>query len=346
MSEIDYPESFDRLMDEAADLMEDGDLAAAVPLLEEAARLVPDDPEVWQRLGTVRFSIGEWDAAEAAYRRWWEIVPQNVLAFRAYANLLFRRGKPDESEAVALAWLGREPGDAYAMLMIANARYKREEAYDSWLAAAQEADPELFERMMTQAFDYARGSGPGEWTSLQAAEYLEIPETRVIERAAAGSLPRHYNPESETFTFSRSDIDRRAEVLERYGLEEVAENASGEVIEIDYATDVEDFEEGEEVRVLLQKCPHCGEWTAGPLGDRETYFCCGEAMDPFIELSGEVEVRGRVIRKAGGGRELADQVRQFSPEQRAELRELWEEEQDWLSRAEEMLRERPERKPR
>lgn len=338
MSDFDYPEEFDRLMDEAAEKMEAADYDSAAPLLEEAAQIVPQDPEVWQRLGALRFATGDRAGAEEAYHRWWELSPQNPLAFRAYANLLFRLGKVSEAEAVALAWLGREPGDAYAMLLLANARYKQGEEYDSWLESAQEAEPELFTQVMSRVFDYKTGPGPGEWTSMKAADYLEIPETRLIERAAEGSLPGHYDPETETFSFKRTELDRRAEIFRRYDLEDEGESAA-ELVEVDYGTDVDDFEEGGEVRVLLQKCPHCGEWTGGPLGDRERYFCCGAPMDPFIELSSEVEIRGRVIRKAGGGRALGERIKRISPEQMQELRELWEGERDWLTRAEEMLAE-------
>jgi tetratricopeptide (TPR) repeat protein len=339
MSEIDYPEEFDRLMDEAAERMEEHDYDTAVPLLEEAAQLVPQDPEVWQRTGALRFATGDLEGAEEAYRRWWEIAPQNLLAFRAYANLLFRRGRFEEAESAALAWLGREPEDAYAMLLVANARYKRDDAFDDWLRTAQEADPELFADVMTGVFDFTRGKGPGEWTSMEASEYTEMPETRLIERAAAGALPRYYDPETETFSFNRSDLDRRAEILERYGLVDTSDAGSGDLVEIDYATDIDDVGEEEEVRVLLQKCPHCGEWTAGPLGDRERYFCCGAPMDPFIELSSEIEVRGKVIRKAGGGRGLSEGIRRLTPEQIEELRQLWNDERDWLSRADVMLSE-------
>ncbi len=337
MSDIEYPEEFDPWMDEASERMEEGEFTDALPLLLQAAQLVPDDPEVWQRLGATYFALGQTEEAENAYRRWWEIAPQNPLAFRAFVNLLFRLGRLEEAESAAMAWLGREPEDVYALLLIGNARYKRGEEFESWLDRAQDIDPDVFAQVMTKVFDYGRGTGPGEWNSIQASDYLEIPETRLIERAARGGLPRHYDPETETFSFSKNDLDTRQAILHRFDLEDLDSTDSGEVVEVDYAVDVDDLAEDSEVRALLQKCPHCGEWTAGPLGDREHYFCCGTPMDPFIELSSELEIQGRVVRRAGGGRVLSEGIKRLTPEQMVELTELWKNGEDWLVRAEEML---------
>ncbi len=111
-------------------------------------------------------------------------------------------------------------------------------------------------------------------------------------------------------------------------------------IEIDCPVDVDDVEVGSRVRVLLQKCPHCGEWTAGPLGDDERYFCCGESMDPFVEVAGEVEIEGKVVRKAGGGADLREMVSRLSDEERHRLREVWAAGQDWIGEAERLLQEK------
>ncbi|HEY3280849.1 MAG TPA: hypothetical protein VGN26_01110 [Armatimonadota bacterium] len=109
------------------------------------------------------------------------------------------------------------------------------------------------------------------------------------------------------------------------------------VIEIDCPVDVDDVEVGGRVRVLIQKCPHCGEWTAGPLGDDDRYFCCGEAMDPFVEAAGELEIEGEVARKAGGGADLKRMVETLTPEDRKKLRDLWMAGQDWVEEAEALL---------
>jgi tetratricopeptide (TPR) repeat protein len=343
MSNLEYPEEFDGLLDEAAEWMEENAFDNALPLLQEAAQLMPGDPEVWQRLGATYLGLGDREEAERSYRRWWEIAPNNPLAFRAYANLLFRMGRYEDAQAAALAWLGQEPDDGYALLLLANARYKRGEEFDSWLERAREVNPDLFVAAMTGVFDYTRGSSPGEWNSLQAADSLGIPETRLIERAAQGGFPAYYDPETETFSFQKDDLDARAKILSRYELENDAGSQSAAVPEVDYAFDADDAQEGEEVRVLLQKCPHCGEWNAGPLGDNERYFCCQTPMDPFVELAGEMEIQGRIARKAGGGRLLSERIRRLTPDEMEELRRLWREEDDWMSRAEEFLERAAER---
>lgn len=109
------------------------------------------------------------------------------------------------------------------------------------------------------------------------------------------------------------------------------------VIEIDCPVDVDDVEVGQKVRILVQKCPHCGEWTAGPLGDQQRYFCCGETMDPFVEVAGELEIEGTVIRKAGGGADLHRMVDSLTTEEREQLRRLWEDGKDWIAEAESLL---------
>jgi tetratricopeptide (TPR) repeat protein len=337
MSDTEYPEEFDPWMDEASERMEEGGYSEALPLLLKAAQLVPDDPEVWQRLGATHFALGQTEEAEKAYRRWWEVAPKNPLAFRAYVNLLFRMGHLEEAEAAAMAWLGQEPEDVYALLLIGNARYKRGEEFETWLDRAQSIDPDIFAQVMTQVFDYSRGTDAGEWDSIQAADYLGVPETRLIERAARGGMPRIYDPETETFSFRKDDLDSRQAILHRFELEDTDLLDPDEVLEVDYAADVDDLEEGRDVRVLLQKCPHCGEWTAGPLGDRDRYFCCGAPMDPFVELSSEVEIQGQVLRRAGGGRVLSEGIKRLTPDQMVELTQLWRNGEDWLPRAEEML---------
>lgn len=124
----------------------------------------------------------------------------------------------------------------------------------------------------------------------------------------------------------------------------MSSNRSPEPVEVDASITVDDLEEGDTVRVFLQQCPHCGEWTAGTLVDEERYLCCGEELDPFAECAGEIEVVGKVVHKAGGGYDLEEMVDRLTREQRRELRRLWEEGQDWIKRAEEMLAQNRENK--
>jgi hypothetical protein len=127
---------------------------------------------------------------------------------------------------------------------------------------------------------------------------------------------------------------------------EVKMRKQGNVIEIDCPVGVDDLAPDTEVKVLLQKCPHCGEWTAGPLGDENHYFCCGESMDPFVEVAGEVEIIGRVTRVAGGGQELHDMVEALTDADREELRRRWVSGQAWIPAAEELYQRRKENRQR
>jgi len=118
-----------------------------------------------------------------------------------------------------------------------------------------------------------------------------------------------------------------------------------DITEIDCPIDVDDLRPNQRVRVLLQKCPHCGEWTAGPLGDDERYFCCGETMDPFVEVAGEVEIVGRVKHIAGGGKDLREMVDLLTDEDRKQLTDRWISGGDWIALAEEMVRKRRAENP-
>ncbi|MGQ9697989.1 MAG: hypothetical protein ACUVRO_08360 [Armatimonadota bacterium] len=118
-----------------------------------------------------------------------------------------------------------------------------------------------------------------------------------------------------------------------------------DIVEIDCPVDVDDLHPNQRVRVLLQKCPHCGEWTAGPLGDDERYFCCGETMDPFVEVAGEVEIVGRVKHIAGGGSDLREMVELLTDEDRKQLTDRWMAGEDWISLAEELVRKRRAESP-
>jgi hypothetical protein len=129
------------------------------------------------------------------------------------------------------------------------------------------------------------------------------------------------------------------------GGSKMPKNNSNDIVEIDCPVDVDDLRINQKVRVLLQKCPHCGEWTAGPLGDDEKYFCCGESMDPFVEVAGEIEIVGRVTRIAGGGQDLHEMVQFLTDEDRRKLKEVWLSGGDWISLAEQLLEQRRKEGP-
>jgi tetratricopeptide (TPR) repeat protein len=79
-----------------------GDLATALSSYERAARLDPDSPEIWARIGTVRCSADRTDRrADRAFARALELDPLSGRAWTAKARCAGARG--DEEAAVAAA---------------------------------------------------------------------------------------------------------------------------------------------------------------------------------------------------------------------------------------------------
>jgi tetratricopeptide (TPR) repeat protein len=118
-----------------------GRLDAAQALGEEGARLHPHSAPVHLHLGAVRERRGEWEAAEAAYRRAAEEDGELPQAEKSLGDVLYRRGAYDEAaEAYRRAVkLNPEIGDD-TYFRLGNIHYKkmeREEAVRLWRKALE-----------------------------------------------------------------------------------------------------------------------------------------------------------------------------------------------------------------
>jgi predicted Zn-dependent protease len=90
----------------------------AVPILERAVRLAPDDPTTWRLLAEARADAGQWSAAEAAWSRVISLHPNDRAAQIGRARALIQLGRPAEAEPLLRAVLRQEPAsvDAHTLL--------------------------------------------------------------------------------------------------------------------------------------------------------------------------------------------------------------------------------------
>jgi predicted Zn-dependent protease len=88
-----------------------GDVVVASYLGEMAAKLLPDDPDVWDTLGTIYFRKGAWEEANAAFGAAANRAPQ-VAVYRYHLALsMVRCGRPDHARAELQLALECNPTD-------------------------------------------------------------------------------------------------------------------------------------------------------------------------------------------------------------------------------------------
>lgn len=84
--------------------------AAAMRQYQVALQIKPDDPDVLTSLGSLHIARGEFDLAEAAYRKAISVDPRNIRARVNLASYLgFQKGDPNAAEQEMLAVLAIDP---------------------------------------------------------------------------------------------------------------------------------------------------------------------------------------------------------------------------------------------
>jgi predicted Zn-dependent protease len=98
----------------------------AVPVLERALQLEPDNPEAWRRLAAARAATGQWAAAETAWARFGVLRPDDPAALTGRAEALIQLGRPGEAEPLLREALKRQPdwAPAHALLGAALAGFQ------------------------------------------------------------------------------------------------------------------------------------------------------------------------------------------------------------------------------
>jgi tetratricopeptide (TPR) repeat protein len=98
LQHIDTPVSrYFQLIDEAAEAMNQGDHATAIPLLKRALAEEPSDPMVHNSYGSALAMTGQFDEAIAQYRRATALSPDYPDAYNNLASALVQSGRSEEA---------------------------------------------------------------------------------------------------------------------------------------------------------------------------------------------------------------------------------------------------------
>ena len=93
-------------------LLEQGNGQAALQMLEELARRVPNSPDVWFGLGQVRARTGDPRAGAKAFRRVIQLAPDVADGYVHLGNTYLRIGRTSQAIEVYREGLARQPNDA------------------------------------------------------------------------------------------------------------------------------------------------------------------------------------------------------------------------------------------
>ncbi len=123
----------------AVELQSQGNDAAALALLWEAAGLAPRDPEIQNRLGEALDRIGAFDGAIAAYRTALQVNPEFKKASNNLIVVLVKAGKSDEAIQRARQLVAARPDDAdrYFTLGLAQSEQNITDAIGSFRRALE-----------------------------------------------------------------------------------------------------------------------------------------------------------------------------------------------------------------
>lgn len=122
-------------------LLQQGDLAAARPLLEAASRESPQSPGPHYALGLLA-ALGGDETAAAHFSRALEADPDFAPAAHHRADGLREAGRPSEGARLLEEWLAGHPEDGEAHVLLASCRLRAKDA-EGALRAAQEAERSL-----------------------------------------------------------------------------------------------------------------------------------------------------------------------------------------------------------
>jgi tetratricopeptide (TPR) repeat protein len=104
-----------------------GKPAAALPLLELAAKVKPDYAPLWNNLGAAKLRAGDYKGAQLVYQKALELQPKLIGALLGLAEIAFRSGDVAAAEKKIRAILVEEPENTEARSLLANVHLSRNE---------------------------------------------------------------------------------------------------------------------------------------------------------------------------------------------------------------------------
>jgi tetratricopeptide (TPR) repeat protein/glycosyltransferase involved in cell wall biosynthesis len=121
----------DRLLDRAERESQDGNHSSARQILEQALRSAPNEARVLERLGTVAFTLNDFNAAQQHFSRLAEIKPSEASAFVQLALTHLRLERIDQFEMALGRALDLDPHHRDALKLLADLNLRNDQFKDA-----------------------------------------------------------------------------------------------------------------------------------------------------------------------------------------------------------------------
>ncbi len=159
----DHAERWDQV-EEAAELLQEGRIAEAIPLLQRLASEHPENEYAWFFLGQAHFERERWTEALKGYVEALARAPRFLGAMVGAGHALLRLGRPDKAVRMARQALLAEPDDEDALYLLGMAhlqmgqRHAAAEAFERFLAGRPELEAALEVRAILERLRPSQGS--------------------------------------------------------------------------------------------------------------------------------------------------------------------------------------------
>jgi len=196
------------------------DFQRAVDPLRKLVKLKPDYAIAYKWLARSLKKVRKYDEAMRYYEQYARV--DNSLDSKLDLAKSYRKGKLfDQSEEIYKEILQNNPGEREARIGLAQIQYARNETdYLPVLEELYSHDPEWLKKWMLEEFNFRIYSSPKTpLTPIQVSQYLGFEKVAELTRMAfRNEIPSHFNPTKARMSFYKEEIDRWAEVMNRFQL--------------------------------------------------------------------------------------------------------------------------------
>ncbi len=196
------------------------DYLPAINPLRKLIKLRPDYALAYKWLARSLKKVRRYEEAMRYYELYAQV--DNSLDAKLDLAKSYRKGKLfDKSEAIYKEILQNHPGEREARIGLAQIQYARNEKdYLPVLEELYEQDPEWTKKWLLEEFNFRIYSeNKTLLTPIQAAQYLGFEKvSELTQMAFRNEIPSHFNPSKARMNFYREEIDRWAEVMNRFQL--------------------------------------------------------------------------------------------------------------------------------
>ena len=196
------------------------DFQRAVDPLRKLIKIKPDYALGYKWLARSLKKVRKYDEAMRYYEQYARV--DNSLDSKLDLAKSYRKGKLfDQSEEIYKEILQNNPGEREARIGLAQIQYARNET--DYLPVLEELfshDPEWLKKWIVEEFNFRIYSSPKTpLTPIQVSQYLGFEKVaELTQMAFRNEIPSHFNPTKARMSFYREEIDRWAEVINRFQL--------------------------------------------------------------------------------------------------------------------------------